>query len=95
MSSKKGTGNSHSGRKLKKLLEEDGNLELVAGGAIGAAGIGTSAAAACAGGLCTAGIILAGTCPACLIFAPAFIGIGAYKKYMHSSKPKKKPKGKH
>ena len=65
---------------IKEFLEKEGHTELVAGGTLGAVGLGT-AAAGCAGGVCTVGVVIATTCPICLILAPILILVGVYKKY--------------
>lgn len=74
--------------KVKEFLKKEGHPELVAGGAIGAIGVGT-ASAGCASGICTAGVIAATAYPASLVLAPILIALGLYKKYGKEYKLKK------
>ncbi|MFH1721563.1 MAG: hypothetical protein ABH950_03050 [Candidatus Altiarchaeota archaeon] len=62
-----------SGSEEEKDSKGTGNLELAAGGALGALAVGEAAV-----GLAV--------CPFCVIGAPIFIGIGAYKKLKKKSR---------
>jgi hypothetical protein len=53
---------------------QEANTCLAIGAGIGAAGIGSAA-------------LIGATCPLCVVFAPALLGFGAWKRYKIKSEP--------